>query len=77
MIVGKKSLVGRIFSTKKVGPVFVGAEGSIGGGFQKEPRIVQEPGHECKVILWREICIGVVAKNGFSEKRNGLVRGCG
>jgi hypothetical protein len=27
--------------------------------------------------LWREICIGVVAKNGFSEKRNGLVRGCG
>jgi len=77
MIVGKKSLTGGIFSTKKVGPVFVGAEGSIGGGFQKEPGIVHEPGHESKVVLWRKISIGVVAKNGFAQKGRGLVGGCG
>jgi hypothetical protein len=61
MIIREKSFVGRIFSTKKVGPVFVGAEGSIGGGFEEELGIVHEPGHESKVVLWWKIGVGVVA----------------
>lgn len=77
MIVGKKALASRIFSTEIVGPVFVGAEGSIGGGFQQETGIVHEPGHESKVVLWREITNGVVAKNCFAEEgRGGPVAGC-
>jgi hypothetical protein len=67
MIIRKKSLMGRIFSAKKIGPVFVGAEGSISSGFQQELRIVHEPGHESKVVLWWKIGVGVVAKNAFSE----------
>ena len=73
MIVGKKSFVGRIFSAEKVGPVFVGAEGPIGSRLQEKLRVVHESGQESKVILWREVCIGVVAKNCFSEKGRGLV----
>jgi hypothetical protein len=68
MIVGQKSLVARILSTKKVGPVFIGAQGSIGGRFEQQPRVIHEPGHESEVVLWREIGIGVVAKNCFTQQ---------
>ena len=68
MLIWEKTVAREVFSAKEIGPIFVGAEGTVCCGFEQEAGIVHEAREESEIVLGGKVCIGVVAKDSFAKE---------